>query len=276
MKSISELAPVVLQTIFGSLATQLGRLTQFIRRQGKLDAAEFARTLCLFLIRYPKASLQQLSAELSITASALSQRFQQPATAEFLRQLLLRSLGELSLQRQRPNLIPLLQRFNGVYPTDCTTIGLPDGLVRKFPGCGGGAKKDDQTAAVKVLLQINNTTGQSTQLLIETGRTPDITMLNKLPPLPKGALEIADLGFFDTERFRAHNDRGGVLVDAASRSDQCVREGQVERVGSLVAGPEIESNRPLGGRVAGFQILSCVDARVDSALPAARIRASSS
>jgi len=194
MKSISKLAPVILQTIFGPLATQLGRLTQFIRRQGKLDAAEFARTLCLFLIRYLKASLQQLSAELSITASALSQRFQQPATAEFLRQLLLRSLGELSLQRQRPNLIPLLQRFNGVYPTDCTTIGLPDGLVRKFPGCGGGAKKDDQTAAVKVLLQINITTGQSTQLLIETGRTPDITMLNKLPPLPKGALEIADLG----------------------------------------------------------------------------------
>ncbi len=41
MKSISKLAPVVLQTIFGPLATQLGLLTQFIRRQGKLDAAEF-------------------------------------------------------------------------------------------------------------------------------------------------------------------------------------------------------------------------------------------
>jgi len=208
MKSISTLPPVVLQTIFGTLATQLGRLTQFIRRQGKLDPCAFARTFSLFLIRSPKASLQQLASELSITPSALSQRFQQPATAEFLRQLLLRSLGELSLQKQSSTLIPLLQRFKGVYPTDCTTIGLPDGLVRKFPGCGGGAKKDDQTSAVKVLLQINISTGQSTQLVIETGRTPDITMLNKLKPLPPGALEIADLGFFDTERLRAHNLRG--------------------------------------------------------------------
>jgi hypothetical protein len=208
MRTISTLPPVVLQTIFGALAIQLGRATQFIRRQGKLTADNFARAFCLFLVRGSKTSLQRLASELRITPSALSQRLQQRATARFLRTLLLGALEQLMLPKRNRTVLPLLKRFTSVSLADCTTLGLPADLIRRFPGCGGGAKKDDRTAACKVLLQIDLATGRSTQLAFGSGRTPDVHMLNKLKPLPKGTLEIADLGFFDTDRFRTHNRRG--------------------------------------------------------------------
>jgi hypothetical protein len=208
MKSISTLAPIVLQTIFGTLAIQLARTTRFIRRQGKLRADDFARNFCLFLVRRPRTPLQRLASELGLTCSALSQRLQQRTTARFLRVLLLGALEQLALPKRTRHVLPLLNRFTGVSLVDCTTLGLPLDLVRRFPGCGGGAKKGARTAACKVLLQIDLSTGQSTQLALGSGRTPDVRLLDKLKPLPKGALEVADLGFFDTDRFRAHNRRG--------------------------------------------------------------------
>jgi hypothetical protein len=101
-----------------------------------------------------------------------------------------------------------LKRFTRVSLIDSTTLGLPADLIRRFPGCGGGAQKGARTAACKVLLQLDLGTGQSTQLALGPGRTPDVHLLDKLKPLPEGALEIADLGFFDTDRFRTHNRRG--------------------------------------------------------------------
>src|SRR5882762_6286590 len=118
MKTISTLPPLLLQTIFGTLAIQLGRATQFIRRQGKLTADNFARAFCLFLVRGSKTSLQRLAGELGITPSALSQRLQQRSTAGFLRTLLLRALEQLTLPRQSRTVIPLLQRFAGVSIVD--------------------------------------------------------------------------------------------------------------------------------------------------------------
>jgi hypothetical protein len=208
MKTISTLPPVVLQTIFGTLAIQLGRLTQFIRRQGRLRAEDFARTFCLYLIRHPKTALARMAKELSISPSALSQRLQQRATARFLRALLLGAVGQLHLRTQTRTLVPLLRRFNGVYLADCTTLALPACLVRRFLGCGGGTKKGFRNASCKVLLRINLSTGQSTQLALGCGRSPDVHLLARLRSFAKGALEITDLGFFDTDRFRAHNRRG--------------------------------------------------------------------
>jgi hypothetical protein len=208
MKSINTLPPVVMQIIFGTLATELGRSSGFILRQGKLYAGDFARIFSVYLIRVPKYSLQQLALELSVTASALSQRLQDAATVQFLRLLLLAAVQYLCTVKRSRTIIPILERFKGVYIGDCTTIKLPHNLARHFPGCGGGAKKEDETAAVKVLLRIELSTGQSTQLELDSGRTQDIEMLRKLTQLPKNALEILDLGFFDSDRFIEHNQRG--------------------------------------------------------------------
>jgi hypothetical protein len=152
--------------------------------------------------------LARLASELRITASGLTQRLQQRATATFLRTLLVGALKHLTLTPRTRAVAPLLKRFTCVVLADSTTLALPLALVRRFRGCGGGAKKGARTAACKVLLRIDLSTGQSTELALSSGRTPDVRLLGTLKPLPKGALEIADLGFFDTDRFRAHNRRG--------------------------------------------------------------------
>jgi hypothetical protein len=208
MKSLCTVAPLVLQTIFGSLATGLGRATGFIRRQRQLRAADFARTFSVYLIRKPTDALGRIAAELGLSCSALSQRLQEPSTARFLRAMLLGAVDQLVLPLRARHGVPLLSRFTRVSLADCTTIGLPRALLRRFPGCGGGAKKGDRTAACEVLLRITLSTGQATELAVRNGRTPDVHMLEALDPLPEGALEIADLGFFDTDRFRTHNRRG--------------------------------------------------------------------
>src|SRR6266487_371247 len=116
----------LLQSLFGTIATEVGAATQFVRRRGKIDPAAFARVLCLGLVRLPKASLEQLGAELRVTASALCQRLQQPVTARFLRALLTRALGHLTTSDvRRATVIPLLRRFRGVYLSDSTTLTLP-------------------------------------------------------------------------------------------------------------------------------------------------------
>ena len=192
----------LLQTIFGTIAGEVAASTQFVRRQGKINAAAFARVFCLGLVRLPKASLEQLGAELRVTASALCQRIQQPATAQFLRALLTKALGHLTtMAARRSTVIPLLRRFRGVYLSDSTTLTLPASLARTFAGCGGGAGSDDPAAAAaaKVLLRIDLETGQATDVHLGAARTPDIRLLRQLPALPPGALHIADLGFFDAD-----------------------------------------------------------------------------
>ena len=44
----------------------------------------------------------------------------------------------------------LLQRFNGVYIGDCTTVALPDSLATKYPGCGGGKDPEKKSAAMMI------------------------------------------------------------------------------------------------------------------------------
>ena len=75
MKSINTLPPVVMQIIFGTLATELGRSS----------------------------------------GSALSQRLQDAATVKFLRLLLLAAVQYLCTVKRSRTIIPILERFNGVY-----------------------------------------------------------------------------------------------------------------------------------------------------------------
>lgn len=210
MNAILSTAPALLQALF-RLADSLARQTSFVQRLRLLQPAAFARTFCLFLIRYPKASLQQLAAQLNITAAALCQRLLQPATADFLFAFLRAALDRLANAAWRPVAIPLLRRFNGVYLVDASSLALPASLADRFAGCGGGAGPDDPAAraAVKILLRLRVDTDAAADMLLDAARTPDIQMLQRLTPLPAGALHIGDLGFFDGSYF-AELTRQGV------------------------------------------------------------------
>src|SRR5204863_5524092 len=87
MDAILSTVPIVLQQFFAT-ADALARQVGFVKRARKLQPTTFVHVFCLFLIRYPRASLQQLGDELNLTASALCQRLKAKAAAEFLRGML--------------------------------------------------------------------------------------------------------------------------------------------------------------------------------------------
>jgi hypothetical protein len=200
--------PLVLQAIFANL-TPLARQVGFVQRLRLLKPDAFAHTFCLYLIRYPKATLQQLADQLHITASALTQRLTDNA-AKFLQALLQRTLDCLAATIPTRCVIPLLRRFNGVYLTDGTIVSLPAALAKRVPGYGGGAGTDHPAtaAAVKILLRLRIDATTGTELLLDAATTPDVHLLRRLPDLPKGALHISDLGFFDCNYFASLTRKG--------------------------------------------------------------------
>jgi hypothetical protein len=209
MDAILSTVPFVLQQFFAT-ADGWARHVGFIKRLRKLQPITFVRVFCLFLIRCPRASLQQLGDELDLSASGLSQRLKTKAAAEFLRAMLGSALKHLTTVSLQPRSIPLLRRFNGVYLVDGTVEPLPASLAHRFAGCGGGEKPDDPSAlaAVKILLRLRLDFGQAVEMLLDAARTPDPKLLKRLARLPVGALHIGDLGFFDGSYFQELIEQG--------------------------------------------------------------------
>jgi hypothetical protein len=92
----------------------------------------------------------------------------------------------------QPATIPILQRFEGVYLRDSSVINLPTELAQIWPGVGN---RCGPTAALKLQVGLNFSTGQLKGPVVQSGRTQD-----QLPPfqqeeLPAGALHRADLGY---------------------------------------------------------------------------------
>jgi hypothetical protein len=198
------------QSLLTTTADQLARQTGFVQRRRVLTPAAFARTMSVFLLREPNASLAQLARELDLSASALGQRLSDPSAAAFLHALLRVALAQLA-ETPAPRVgIPLLRRFNGVYLTDATSLPLPATLADTFPGFGGGTHPGDPSAAsaAKILLRWRLDTSRSAELLSDAATRHDLHLLHRLPELPPGALHIADLGFYDADYLRALSERG--------------------------------------------------------------------
>ena len=210
MDAILDTIPRVVQPLFGATAERLARQTGFVQRLRSLKPAALARTMSLFLLREPNASFAQLARELDISSPALSERLSEPEAPAFLLALLRTALSQLAeTTTQRVN-IPLLQRFNGVYLTDATSVPLPATLAESFPGYGGGTHPGDPsaTAAAKILLRWRLDTSRCDELLTDAATTSDLRLQQRLPALPAGALSIADLGFYDAEDLGQLSARG--------------------------------------------------------------------
>lgn len=133
-------------------------------------------------LAHPKATRQQLHQALGQTgvqmsAQGFEQRFNERAV-QFLRQMAEQALG---LVFEGESLTPVLGRFHGVYITDCTRIESPI-----YP--------------VKIAARLELQRG-GLQLSLEALTTHDNATAVMTQPLPRGALHLGDLGFFDLERF---------------------------------------------------------------------------
>jgi hypothetical protein len=210
MTSVSQLCQTF-QTVLTTTADLAARATRFVQRQSKLTGAKFVQTLVFGWWDNPDATYEQLAQTATalgvpITAQGLDNRFT-PEAANLLKRTLANAVQHAIAADLV--LIPLLQRFNGVYVQDGTTIPLPDALATLWQGCGGSTT-EGTSAALKAQVQFNLSDGQMTHLDLQAGRAQDKTAPMQTAPLPPGALRIADLGYFATPVL-AEYDRQGVF-----------------------------------------------------------------
>jgi hypothetical protein len=204
--SIPELA-TVMQSQLGPRAIELALKTGFVRRASKIDGGVFARTLVFGWMGKPDASLQDLaqtaaSTGVTVTPQGLDERFG-PAAADFFKALLEETVGHVV--RAEPVVHPLFGRFAGVYVQDSTVIPLPDSLEGVWMGCGNAS---GSTAALKVHVQLDLNSGALHGPYLAPGREHDRLSPAQKAVLPKGALRIADLGFYDLQTLSSYDSQG--------------------------------------------------------------------
>lgn len=223
--TVAELAST-LQTVFTTDAEQAARDAGLIRRVRQFTGATFVQTLVFGWLDNPNAThedLAEVAADLGIDISpdALGRRLGKPA-CDCLQEVLRQALHHVI--EAQPAAIPLLRRFNGVYVRDGSSVALPAGLADVLPGCGGGVPGQG-AAALKLLPQLELTTGALEAVRLLPGKSSERADELAWAPLPEGALLLEDLGFFNLERLR-HYDGQKVYFISRLPTKICVWDGQ--------------------------------------------------
>lgn len=174
--------------------------------RAKFSASTLVQTLVFGWLTHPDATVEQLAQSaarvgVEVSPQAIDQRFTSE-TATLLQTVLQSSVEQVIASE--PVAIPLLQRFHGVYVHDCTTISLPAALSDTWSGCAG----DGPVAALKCGVQLDLLRGSLQTLDLAHGRANDQTLPMQQAPLPKGALRLADLGFYDLNLLARQTEAG--------------------------------------------------------------------
>lgn len=215
MTTIPKVSEAVTEMLTAS-AEAAGVVSGFVQRRSKLSAALFVQTVVFGWLGKPAAGLGHLSRVagvlgVRISPQGLEQRFTKPA-ARLLQQVL--AAGVKQVIASEPTAVPLLQRFNGVYVQDSTTVSLPAELAGEWPGCGNermpAATRAEhvrsaepvrcaepvRSAGLKLQVRLELTRGTLAGPAPHAGRASDRATVAVGEPLPAGALFIADLGYF--------------------------------------------------------------------------------
>jgi hypothetical protein len=202
MSSLAQVA-TALQYVLTGVADAAAREVGFVQRVRKWTGALFVQTLVLGWLGNPAASLSELTqvaAKLGVAVSpqGLAQRFNRKA-AMLLERVLTAAIEQVIAAE--PVAIPLLRRFAGVAVLDSSTVALPDGLADHWAGCGGRVAQGTQ-AALKLTVRLDLSQGRLDGPVVTAGRTQDRASALQHAPVPRGALRLADLGFWSLEVFR--------------------------------------------------------------------------
>jgi hypothetical protein len=185
-----------LASIFTSTAESIARDTRFVQRTSKLTGAVFVQALTFGWLAKPQATLEELTRVasdrgVSISPQGLDQRFTRQA-ADCLHDVL--EAAVTRVLAADPVAIPILQRFSGgVWLLDSTSVPLPRALNQDWPG-------RYECASVKLQVRLDLLHGTLAGPLLQPGRHSDHKGPLQEVPLPRGALHLADLGYFDLDR----------------------------------------------------------------------------
>lgn len=175
-----------------------------------MSGSGFAQTLVFGFLSNPASTRQELNQAaatvgMEVSTQGLDHRFNAKAVV-FLDALLQTALERVV--RGIPGAASLLSRFNGVYLRDSSIIRLPSALAAVWQGNNGA-----EEAAVKVAVQWEVQAG-SLGVWLSGARVHDQRTGVCATSLPAASVELADLGFFNLERFQAGMSR---QVDFFSR-----------------------------------------------------------
>lgn len=248
---ITELAGW-LAILFTTVADQVGVETGFVRRVRNFTAAGFVRTLVFGWLRDPQATLEDFGEELGISAPAVHDRFTDQCVV-MMRTLLEKAAAFVAAANApRPG---LAGRFCEIYVEDCTSISLPASLSEVFPGCGG-AKEGQGAAGIKALLRFEMITGALRSLLWDRQSENDLNLSRRAGAVPRGALYLADLGFWCLDRLRQFTNQGIHWISRIpSSATLCVGEGVRQKLAEFLQGQTV--NRVDVPVLLGEEKLSC-------------------
>jgi len=198
--TIPEVAQA-LGTVFTSLADEVAVETRFVQRRSKMTGAGFVQSLAFGWLANPQATLEELAQTaaargLRISPQGIHKRLSRRGSA-CLREVLMAAVTRMFAAD--PVAIPILQRFSGgVWLLDSTTVALPDALAKQWPSSGPGKGR----AGIKLVVRLNLLHGTLAGPCFQAGSQSDHHGELQDKPLPKDALHLADMGFFDLDRLR--------------------------------------------------------------------------
>jgi hypothetical protein len=208
MDTIRQVA-LNLQEVLLIDAADVARHTDFERRDSKLASGRFVQAMVLGCLAHPQPTLEELaqtaaSCGAPVQPQAIDERLTDTAAA-CLRGVLDRTIRRVVAAP--PAALELLQRFSAVVIQDSTAITLPDACADAWPGCGGRTDTGGQ-AAIKFQVRLNLSDGVLTGPFATAGTAADATATLQTTELPAGSLEIADLGYFDLDKFARKTAQG--------------------------------------------------------------------
>ncbi len=204
MTTIPDVAEA-LRAVLSTTADTAAKASGFVQRRSKLTGGLFVQTVVYGWLATPRAGVQELSRMagalgVSISPQGLDQRFTAQAAA-CVRQVL--AVAVRRLVTADPVAIPILERFTGVYVQDSTTVALPADLAAAWPGCGNATTPAEQSAGMKLQVRLEVRQGTLAGPVPHPAREHDRAAPPVDPPLPAGALFLADLGYFSLGHLRA-------------------------------------------------------------------------
>ena len=210
METVARVAEDV-QALVCADADRLGRETGFIQRQVKLTGSTFVRVLAFGTLDKAQITYTDMSQDASLmgvpmTAQGMAQRFTERA-ARFLSCVLEQAVTHMLAGKAVS--IPILSRFNGVYIRDSSVISLPKELSGMWRGVGD---TNGETAALKLQVRLNYSTGQLDGPVLQGGREHDMASPFRQQDEPVGSLMLQDLGYFSLNDIQERVRQGKYIV----------------------------------------------------------------
>ena len=206
--SILTQVPNIMQEILHNTANEVAQRCGLVQRMRKLTGAAFIQTLVFGWLEAPDASYADLANTaralgVDVSRQAIEQRMT-PEAAETLKATL--EAAATQVLTLRPQCLPLLKKFTGVYVQDSTWIALLDELHTIWKGASCRTQKNK--AALKLQIRFDVLTGTFQHFQLTDGTTADTKAEEHFQPLPKGSLRLADLGYFSLGEFERLTQTG--------------------------------------------------------------------